>query len=145
MQEPAHRHDPVMLDRVIELLDPQSGQIAIDCTIGRGGHALAIASRLGSPGTFLGLDVDPANLEFAQSRLGQVETTVRLFHANFAELGDVLSAAGIPTANCILADLGLSTNQLFDSRYGLSFAIDMPLDMRIDPRLTVTAAEIVNK
>ncbi len=69
---------------------------------------------------------------------------VRLFHANFAELPEVLAAAGIPPVNGILADLGLSTNQLFDPHYGLSFAQAMPLDMRIDPRLTDTAATIVN-
>jgi len=145
MQQPSHGHDPVLLDEVIELLNPQPGQTAVDCTLGRAGHAVAIASHLGPSGTLIGIDVDPANLQFAQSRLEHSQANTRLFQANFAELGDVLSAAGAPAVDCILADLGLSTNQLFDSRYGLSFAIDMPLDMRIDPRLQVNAAEIVNK
>jgi hypothetical protein len=145
MSAPLHGHDPVLLAKTVNLLDPQPGQTAVDCTVGRAGHASTIASRLGSEGTLICLDVDQANLEFSHSRLQGCAPRVRLFHANFSELADVLSASGVPAANCILADLGLSTNQLFDSRYGLSFAIDMPLDMRIDPRLSISAAEIVNR
>jgi 16S rRNA (cytosine1402-N4)-methyltransferase len=70
---------------------------------------------------------------------------VRLFHANFAEIVDVWQEVDRPAINSILADLGLSTNQLFDERYGLSFAQPMPLDMRIDPRLRESAADLVNR
>jgi 16S rRNA (cytosine1402-N4)-methyltransferase len=70
--------------------------------------------------------------------------TARLFHANFSEIDDVLHLAQIEKVDGILADLGLSTNQLFDSHYGLSFAAPMPLDMRIDPRIRRTAADLVN-
>jgi len=69
---------------------------------------------------------------------------VRLFHANFAELGDVLGELGIAGVDGILADLGISTNQLFDPHYGLSFGTDAPLDMRIDPRIRRNAADLVN-
>jgi 16S rRNA (cytosine1402-N4)-methyltransferase len=69
---------------------------------------------------------------------------VRLFHGNFAELPDVLTQADAPPADAILADLGVSTYQLFDPKYGLSFASEMPLDMRLDPRLDQTAADLVN-
>jgi len=69
---------------------------------------------------------------------------VRLFHANFAELGDVLGELGIARVDGILADLGISTNQLFDPHYGLSFGTDAPLDMRIDPRIRRNAADLVN-
>lgn len=144
MKLPEHGHDPVLLAEVLQLLDPQPGQIIIDCTVGRAGHASAIASHLEPTGTLVGLDVDPKNLDFSQSRLAAAPCEIRLFHANFAELADVLSAARIAGVHGILADLGLSTNQLFDPRYGLSFANDMPLDMRLDPRLTQTAAQIVN-
>jgi 16S rRNA (cytosine1402-N4)-methyltransferase len=134
-----------LLDEVIEHLAPRTGQVVIDCTLGRGGHSTAIATRLGSTGTLIGLDADPRNLEFAQQRLAGVPPTVRLFHANFAELEDVLHQARIEQVDAILADLGLSTNQLFDERYGLSFAQPMPLDMRIDPRIKRTAADLVNQ
>jgi 16S rRNA (cytosine1402-N4)-methyltransferase len=90
------------------------------------------------------LDVDPRNLEYAKDALKGAPCRVRLFHANFAELKDVLAEASTPLVHGVLADLGISTNQLFDSSYGLSFAADMPLDMRIDPRIEQTAADLVN-
>ncbi|WP_428937702.1 16S rRNA (cytosine(1402)-N(4))-methyltransferase RsmH [Fontivita pretiosa] len=141
---PATGHEPVLLDAVLEALRPEPGKTLIDCTIGRGGHALALASRLGSEGLLVGLDVDPRNLEYARQRLADVNCRVRLFHANFAELGDVIAQIGNIPVHGILADLGVSTNQLFDPRYGLSFSQDMPLDMRLDPRLEKSAADYVN-
>jgi 16S rRNA (cytosine1402-N4)-methyltransferase len=137
-------HDPVLLRETLEWLDPRPGQSVVDCTLGRSGHASAIAPLLGPDGLLIGTDVDPRNLEFARDRLREAPCRVRLFHANFAELPDVLAEAGIEHVDGVLADLGLSTNQLFDPHYGLSFAQPMPLDMRIDPRLTRTAADLVN-
>jgi len=116
----------------------------IDCTLGRGGHSQAIAQLLGPSGLLIALDADPRNLEFARQRLKDIPCPIRFFHANFAELSDVLALAGIEKVDAILADLGLSTNQLFDPHYGLSFAQPMPLDMRIDPRTARTAADWVN-
>jgi 16S rRNA (cytosine1402-N4)-methyltransferase len=147
MELPASGHEPVLLRETLSALAPQPGQIVIDCTLGRAGHASAVAPLLGPNGLLIGCDVDPRNLEFARARLSGAPCQVRLFHANFAELGEVLRAAGLPAVNAVhgvLADLGLSTNQLFDPHYGLSFAQPMPLDMRIDPRLTRTAADLVN-
>ena len=142
--EPESGHDPVLLDEVLRLLDPKLGQVFLDCTVGRAGHSSQIATRLGKSGTLIGLDADPRNLEYAKDALKGAPCTVRLFHANFAELKDVLAEASTPAVDGILADLGISTNQLFDSQYGLSFASDMPLDMRIDPRIRMTAADLVN-
>jgi 16S rRNA (cytosine1402-N4)-methyltransferase len=130
--------------QVIDALRPQAGDVVIDCTIGRAGHARLIASRLGSAGTLLGLDVDPNNLQFAQTSLRDVPCRTRLFHANFAELELVVQQlGGVPVAG-ILADLGVSTNQLFDALYGLSFSQPMALDMRLDPRTPRSAADLVN-
>jgi len=144
MDLPAAGHEPVLLQQVLDLLNPQAGQTFIDCTLGRAGHASAVAQRLGKRGLLVGLDVDPNNLHFARQRLADAPCEVRLFHANFAELGDVLEQVGVREVDSMLADLGLSTNQLFEDRYGLSFSQDMPLDMRIDPRITRTAADLVN-
>ncbi len=144
MDLPTSGHDPVLLDEVIEVLDPQPGQTIIDCTLGRAGHARAISQRLGPSGLLIGLDADPRNLEFAQARLNDVPSRVRFFHANFAELEDVLEEVDQPQVDGILADLGISTNQLFDETYGLSFSQNMPLDMRIDPRIRQSAADLVN-
>lgn len=143
MQEPEAGHDPVMLNEVLDLLQPAAGEVFVDCTTGRAGHALAIAHRVSPDGLLLAMDADPRNLEYAQQRLA--DTPCRLFHANFAELTDVLEKAGIPAVDGIFADLGLSTNQFLDPAYGMSFSSDAPLDMRIDPRSRETAADIVNK
>jgi len=137
-------HDPVLMGEVLEGLGLGEGKTMVDCTLGRAGHASEVVKRLGKAGRFIGLDVDPRNLEFAKARLAGAECEVRLFHANFAELGDVLKELGLAGVDGILADLGISTNQLFDSHYGLSFAEPMPLDMRVDPRIDRTAAHIVN-
>ena len=143
---PPSGHEPVLLNEILEYLNPRPGRIILDCTLGRGGHALAIAERLGETGLLVGIDADPRNLEYARSRLAEAGVTphARFFHANFAELSEVLEAANVPAVDGILADLGISTNQLFDAQYGLSFAQPMPLDMRIDPRIRRTAADVVN-
>lgn len=138
------KHEPVLLDETLASLRPGPHQVVVDCTTGRGGHASAIAQHLGPDGLLIGLDADPRNLEFAQRRLETAPCRVRLFHANFAEFREVLESAQCLAVDGILADLGLSTNQLFDPQYGLSFAQGMPLDMRIDPRTRQTAADLVN-
>jgi 16S rRNA (cytosine1402-N4)-methyltransferase len=125
-------------------LQPAAGQILIDCTIGRAGHAQMLAERLGPDGLLIGLDVDPRNLEFAASQIRSAPCQTRFFHANFAELADVMQACGLSAVDAILADLGISTNQITDPHYGLSFAQEMPLDMRLDPRIEKTAADLVN-
>ncbi len=143
-----HGHEPVLLRETLEALNVRPGITVVDCTLGRGGHSLALARRLGPEGLLVALDADPRNLQFARDRLRAVhrpgDAPVRFFHANFAELGEVLKEVGRPTVEGIVADLGLSTNQLFDPHYGLSFAAPMPLDMRIDPRITHSAADLVN-
>ncbi|MCC6240681.1 MAG: 16S rRNA (cytosine(1402)-N(4))-methyltransferase RsmH [Phycisphaerales bacterium] len=154
---PESGHDPVLLHETLDHLNVQPGMTIVDCTLGRGGHASAIAQRIGSNGLLIGLDADPNNLAYAGSRLAATACPHRLFHANFAQLSEVLAeiantpstsrsaGTGLPIrVDGILADLGLSTNQLFDSQYGLSFAQDMPLDMRIDPRIRKSAADWVN-
>jgi 16S rRNA (cytosine1402-N4)-methyltransferase len=147
MELPQTGHDPVLLSEVLTHLAPGEGQTVVDCTLGRGGHGVEIGRRLGKSGRLVGLDVDPRNLEFARGRLRDegVPCEVRVFHANFAELGDVLREVRVERVDGILADLGVSTNQLFDAAYGMSFSADMPLDMRIDPRIEQTAADIVNR
>jgi 16S rRNA (cytosine1402-N4)-methyltransferase len=141
-------HDPVLLDEVLETLNASEGGTIVDCTLGRAGHARAIADRLGPTGLLIGLDADPRNLEFAQQRLAGVPCPpcrTRLFHANFSDLAEVYSTAQLDPVDGILADLGISTNQLFDRDYGLSFNSEMPLDMRIDPRTPRSAADWVNQ
>jgi 16S rRNA (cytosine1402-N4)-methyltransferase len=143
MELPDTGHDPVLLDEVMDYLQPPGDGVIVDCTIGRGGHAKKWINFLSDKGLFIGLDADPRNLEFAQEHLGR-PSNARLFHANFSDLPDVLHQAKIESVDRIFADLGISTNQLFDDAYGMSFSKSMPLDMRIDPRHPTSAADIVN-
>jgi 16S rRNA (cytosine1402-N4)-methyltransferase len=142
---PDSGHDPVLLNEILDHLSFPPGSTIVDCTLGRAGHASVIAQKLGSTGTLIGLDADPRNLAFAQQQLSTAPCQVRLFHANFAELDEVLESAAIPKVAGILADLGVSTNQLFESQYGLSFSQEMPLDMRLDPRIDESAADFLQK
>ena len=95
------------------------------------------------------MDVDAANIERARRRLTEAAWSARgphidLIRANFIELEQVLDSLGVTKAGVILADLGLSTDQLLDASLGMSFTEDGPLDMRIDDRLTTTAADLIN-
>lgn len=141
-------HIPVLLDEVLGLLDPQPGEVIVDATVGLAGHARELLRAAGPSGLLIGLDVDPANLSRAREHLaslgGEFAGRYRLFHANFAELDDVLAETGRPAVNVLLADLGVASSQLDDPTRGLSFQASGPLDMRLDPRLIHTAADIVN-
>lgn len=142
---PAHGHDPVLPGETLEYLDPQPGDTVVDCTLGRGGHATLIAQRLGPAGLLIGLDADPRNLEYARERLVDAPCRIHLVHSNFSRLEEVLSEAGVQRVDGILADLGVSTNQLLDTGYGLSFSAagEAPLDMRLDPDLPHSAADLL--
>jgi 16S rRNA (cytosine1402-N4)-methyltransferase len=144
MELPETGHDAVLVTEVLALLRPAPGEIFVDCTLGRAGHAALVAQKLGAEGQLIGIDADERNLEFARQRLADAPCRVRLFHANFSQVREVLSEAGVNGADGLLADLGLSTNQLLHAGYGLSFAQDMPLDMRLDPQSGPSAADLVN-
>jgi 16S rRNA (cytosine1402-N4)-methyltransferase len=145
MNLPAHGHDPVLLNEVLDALQPRSGSTIVDCTVGRGGHAEAIAQLLGRDGTLIVLDADPANLEYTRHRLVNSAPAKRFFHANFADLNTVLNECAITHVDGILSDLGLSTTQFLNPDYGISFGEDGPLDMRLDRRSPLTAEQVVNR
>lgn len=137
-------HRPVLRDEVVKLLAPQGRSVLVDCTIGLGGHAEAMLQAAGSAAQLIGIDVDEGNLRAARVALERFGPSVRLFQANFADLADVLELAGVSAADAILADLGVASSQLDDPARGLSFRLPGPLDMRLDSRLKVTAADLVN-
>lgn len=139
---PTARHVPVLPAEVLHWLDPRPGQTIVDCTVGAGGHARLIAERLGPTGRLIGLDQDPAMLELARPRLAGLPVT--LVHAAFDQLADVLRDCDV-TADGVLADLGISSDQLDDPNRGLSFQYDAPLDMRMDPTRGETAADLVRR
>jgi len=138
-------HLPVLPQQVLELLAPQPGQTIVDCTLGRAGHSLLIANELGSEGAIIGLDVDPENLAFAKDRLKDAPCKVHLIQANFTQVRSVLKENGFDRVNGLLADLGFSSNQMDNPQRGFSFKEDGPLDMRLDPNLLQSAADLVNR
>ncbi len=138
---PAPSHTPVLLHEVLTLLSPKPGEHYADCTAGLGGHACVIARPL-QAGRVTLMDADPANLERAAAnvRAAAPAVSVATHHANFAHAPRLLAAT---PADMILADLGFSSNQMDDPARGFSFRHDAPLDMRLDPTLPTTAADLV--
>jgi 16S rRNA (cytosine1402-N4)-methyltransferase len=137
---PTHR--AVLPSEVARLLAPKPGEIWVDCTTGVGGHARILAEAVGPTGRLIGLDQDPAMLALAVPRLAGLPVT--LVRANFDQLPEVLSGLGIDAVDGLLADLGFCSDQLADPARGLSFRDDGPLDMRLDPELGQSAADLVN-
>jgi 16S rRNA (cytosine1402-N4)-methyltransferase len=134
-------HRPVLAAETVELLAPQPGSVIVDGTCGGGGHSEAL---LRAGGELLALDQDPDALEFAAARLRDFGNRVTLRQANFREAGRVLDELGIAQIGGALLDLGVSSRQLENAARGFSLVRNGPLDMRMDPRRELTAAEVVN-
>ena len=135
-------HTPVLAGELLELLDPQPGQTAIDCTFGDGGHARLVAERLGSSGTLVAIDRDPlAERRFA-SLAAETACSVRFIRSSYAEALELLAAEGL-RADMAYFDLGMSSMQVDTRERGFSYSYDAPLDMRMDPAQSLSAREIV--
>ena len=143
MTEDDHGHVPVLLDEVLEQLDPNENDVVVDCTAGRGGHAEALAKRLGSAGTLILFDLDPENLNYTDSRI-RAQTTLEpvCITRSFAAVGRELSDRGL-RADCVLADLGFASNQIDTPERGLSLRFEGPLDMRLDPSIPIDAEALI--
>ena len=142
-------HVPVLPAEILQVLDPKPGQVMLDCTIGRGGHATMILPRLAPGGRYIGLDVDPGNLEYTRQRLNAIQAVapgvhIDLVHSNFVDARAVLKRLAVDRVDLLLADFGFSSNQMTDPARGFSFMNDGPLDMRLDPTSVSTAADLVN-
>lgn len=139
---PEGEHRPVLLAEVLAALDPQAGDVAVDCTVGKAGHAVELLRRVGPAGQLIALDLDPANLEPARERLAVIGPNFTLHHVNFAGLANILGAENVQ-ADVILADLGMSSMQVDDVERGFSFTRAGPLDMRMDQTRGRTAADLL--
>jgi 16S rRNA (cytosine1402-N4)-methyltransferase len=136
-------HVPVLAGELIEALDPQVGQVAIDATLGGAGHARLVAERLGPAGLLIGIDRDPlAEASFAELAAG-ARCRTRFLRADFASGLGQLAAEDV-RADLIYLDLGMSSMQVDTRERGFSYAYDAPLDMRMDPDQELTARDIVN-
>ena len=145
-------HTPVLLREVLEWLRIKPEGTYIDATLGAGGHSAAIAQRLisgaipGRPsGRLISLDRDAQAIELARERLKTFGATVTLVQSAFSRIATVAQELGLPHADGVLADLGVSSMQLDRAERGFSFREAGPLDMRMDRSETITAEEIVNR
>jgi 16S rRNA (cytosine1402-N4)-methyltransferase len=133
---PAGMHRPIMVTEVLLCLRPNPGDVAVDCTLGGGGHARAILERVQPGGRLIGLDIDPLELPRAEAHLRAAGFGPACFvahHGNFAALPAVLAAEGLATADLVVADLGVSSMQLDNPARGFSYKEPGPLDMRMNP------------
>ena len=145
---PAGTHRPIMLDEVLRCLQPVAGDIAVDCTLGGGGHAQAILERVRPGGRLIGLDVDSLELPRTEARLRAAGFGGEAFvarHGNFAGLPQVLAAEGLAAANLILADLGVSSMQIDNPDRGFSYKEPGPLDMRMNPSRGEPASHLLRR
>jgi 16S rRNA (cytosine1402-N4)-methyltransferase len=139
-------HVPVLRDRIVGLLAPalaQPGAVLVDATLGLGGHSAAVLAQT-SDCRLIGLDRDEQALEIAHKRLSDWADRITLVHAVYDELPEVLADLGIGPVQGILFDLGVSSMQLDRAERGFAYAQDAPLDMRMDPSVGFTAADILN-
>lgn len=137
-------HISVLADELTELVKLPKDGLMVDATLGHGGHSLLFGKTLGPDGLVFGLDVDENCIKRAQSTLSNLQCRIIVVRENFAGIADVLAQNGIDKVDFILADLGFCSAQLADSDKGLSFQENMPLDMRLDCRISTTAADIIN-
>ena len=136
-------HIPVLAGELIELLDPRPGAVAVDCTVGGGGHARLVADRIGPAGTLIGIDRDPIAEERFAELAAEVSCATRFIRADFATGLAQLCDEGVE-ADLVYLDLGMSSMQVDTWERGFSYAYDAPLDMRMDPDQELTAADVVN-
>jgi 16S rRNA (cytosine1402-N4)-methyltransferase len=137
-----------MVAEVLDVLSPRPGEVAVDCTLGYGGHAVEMLNRLRPGGRLLGLDADSVQLPLTEARLRSLGFAPDIFQAyrsNFAGLRQILNQAGLDGADLVLADLGVSSMQLDDPARGFSLKHEGPLDMRMNPNRGDSAAAWLEK
>lgn len=145
---PAGTHRPILVAETLAALAPSPGDLAVDATLGYGGHAREILVRILPGGKMIGLDQDPIELPKTEARLRGLGFGPEVFTArrvNFAGLPRALAEAGVPGADVILADLGVSSMQIDDPARGFSVKLDGPLDLRMNPHRSETAAALLQK
>jgi 16S rRNA (cytosine1402-N4)-methyltransferase len=138
-------HTPVLLDEVMQFLDPKPGGRFIDATLGGGGHARAIVERILPDGRLLAIDQDEHAIARARQALAGFEAGVEIVKGNFREVFNIAVAHGFSQADGVLGDVGVSSMMLDDAARGFSFMREGKLDMRMDQDQEMTAADVVNE
>jgi len=145
---PAGSHRPIMVREVLEVLDPRPGEVAVDATLGHGGHARELLAAIQPGGRLIGVDADPIELPKTEARLrepGYPPETILVRRMNFAGLGPLVLAEAPQGADLLLADLGLSSMQIDNPGRGFTFKADGPLDMRMNPSKGQPASALLSK
>jgi len=137
-------HEPVLAEELVDLLDPRPGDTFVDCTFGGGGHARLIAERVGAEGELIAVDRDPSSEARWREFAATAPSRARFLRADFVVALEGLRGEGV-RPDGIVFDLGMSSLQLDAWERGFSYAYEAPLDMRMDPDQSLTAAEIVNE
>ena len=137
-------HKSVLLNETVDGLNIKPDGVYVDGTLGGGGHAFSVCRKLGSKGSFIGIDRDAAAIEAAGARLAGFGESVTVVNANYRDMKPVLSELGIDAVDGIMLDLGVSSYQLDTPERGFSYRFDAPLDMRMDSHQFLTAADVVN-
>lgn len=142
---PLFSHTTVLLNETIALVAPHAGGLYIDCTLGGGGHSERLLEASAPDGRVLGVDQDPAALEHATQRLARFGARFTAVRGNFRRIGELAPAHGFAAVDGIIFDLGVSSPQLDEAERGFSYRHDAPLDMRMDPSITVTARDLIHQ
>ena len=138
------RHTSVLLQETIDSLRVRPDGIYVDGTLGGGGHALEVCRLLSDKGRLIGIDQDGEAIAAAQERLKEFKDRVTFLRSNYCTMVTELEKLGITSVDGILLDLGVSSHQLDDAERGFAYRVDAPLDMRMDTRQALTAADVVN-
>ncbi|MED3843635.1 16S rRNA (cytosine(1402)-N(4))-methyltransferase RsmH [Geobacillus stearothermophilus] len=138
-------HTTVLLKEAVDGLNIRPDGVYVDCTLGGGGHSDYLLSRLSKRGKLFAFDQDETAISYARERLARYGQQVQFVHRNFRFLQEELSARGVAAVDGVLFDLGVSSPQLDEPERGFSYQHDAPLDMRMDRKQQLTAAEIVNR
>ena len=144
LQTSATDHVPVLAAEVRELLAVQPGETVVDATFGAGGHASLLAADLDGRGKLIAIDRDPGARAYFDRFSKRTSVQTRFLRGDFAVVLEQLAQNGAE-ADAVLLDLGVSSMQIDRPERGFSYAVDAPLDMRMDPSADVTAAGIVNE
>ena len=137
-------HTSVLLHETVDGLNVRPDGIYVDATLGGGGHAFEVCSKLDNKGKFVGIDQDAAAIEAASERLKDFGEKVTIIRSNYCDMKSRLQEIGVDKVDGIVLDLGVSSYQLDTAERGFSYRVDAPLDMRMDRRQAMTARDIVN-
>lgn len=138
-------HQPVLVKEVLEGLIPERRDVIVDSTVGTGGHAEAIVSKLKGKAKLICTDRDENALEIARGRLDKYEKRIRFAHVRFSQIKDLLADLNVRSVSGFLFDLGVCALHLQNAKRGFSFQLDGPLDMRMDRSQSKNAYEVVNR